>query len=66
MLGRSDPTSNAEIVRNARAPFGFGRRPAIGVVAASLRCPRIAVVASPCRWPGDAPNDGVVISGAGH
>jgi len=66
MLGRSDPTSNAEIVRNARAPFGFGRRRGIGFVAASLRCPGIAVVASPCRWRGDATNDGVVVSGAGH
>ncbi len=46
MPERSDPTSNAEIARNALAPEGFGRRRAASCVG--------------------APNDGMVISGAGH
>ncbi len=45
MPKRSDPTSNAEIVRNALAPNGFGRRPSVCFVAAPQRCPGIACVA---------------------
>ena len=66
MLERSDPTSNAEIVRNALAPFGFGRHRAVCFVAAPLRCPRIAIVASPRIRADGAPNDPPAISGAGH
>ena len=66
MPERSDPTSNADIVRNVLAPSGFGRRRTIHFVATPLRCPGIAIVASPCRWFGGAPNDTVVISGTGH
>lgn len=65
MPERSDPTSNADIVRNVLAPSGFGRRRTIRFVA-PLRCPGIAIVASLCRWSGGAPNDTVVISGTGH
>jgi hypothetical protein len=66
MPKRSDPTSNAEIVRNVLAPFGFGRRRTICFVATPLRCPRIAVVAAPCIWPNGAPNDASAISVTGH
>ena len=66
MPERSDPTSNAGIVRNVLAPFGFGRRQAVCFVAAPLRCSGIAVVASPRIQPGGAPNDAEAISGTGH
>ena len=42
---RSDPTSNAEIVRNALPPEGFGRRLPVCFVAAPQRCSGIACVA---------------------
>ena len=45
MPERSDPTSNAEIVRNVLAPEGFGRRRAVCFVAAPQRCSGIACVA---------------------
>ena len=45
MPERSDPTSNAEIVRNALAPEGFGRRPSLRVGAAAQRYSGIACVA---------------------
>jgi hypothetical protein len=41
----SGATSNAEILRNVLAPFGFGRRRAVCVVAAPPRCSGIAFVA---------------------
>jgi len=66
MLERSDPTSNAEIVRNVLAPSGFGRHRTVCFVAAPLRCSGIAVVASPRIRPDGAPNDPPAISGAGH
>jgi len=40
MPKRSDPSRNAEIVRNALAPKGFGRRWAVCVVAAPRRSQR--------------------------
>ncbi len=45
MPERSDPTSNADIVRNALAPEGFGRLPSVCFVAAPQRCSGIACVA---------------------
>jgi hypothetical protein len=45
MPKRSDPTSNAEIVRNVLAPGGFGRRRTVCFVAAPQRCSGIACVA---------------------
>ena len=45
MPKRSDPTSNAELLRNVLAPKGFGRRRAVCVVAAPQRCSGIACVA---------------------
>ncbi len=66
MPERSDPTSNAEIVGNARAPKGFGRRGAICGVGAPRRYPGIACVAPPCIPPRGAPNDANAISDSGH
>jgi len=62
----SGPRRNAAIVRNALAPFGFGRRGAVCFVAARLRYTRIALLASPRIRRRDAPNDAIVTSGAGH
>jgi hypothetical protein len=66
MPERSDPTNNAEIVRNAPTPSGFGRHRVACFVAAPLRYPRIAVVASPCIQPDGAPNDATATSAPGH
>jgi hypothetical protein len=62
----SGPGCDAEILRNALAPFGFGRRGAIGGVAATRRCKGIAFVASSSRLPRGAPNDAIAISDSGH
>ena len=56
MPERSDPTSDAEILRNVVAPRGFGRRRAVCIVAAPPRYSGIAIVAAPCIQPGGAPN----------
>jgi glycosyltransferase involved in cell wall biosynthesis len=45
MRGPSGATSNAEILRNALAPEGFGRRRTVCFVAAPPRCSGIAFVA---------------------
>jgi hypothetical protein len=64
--GAAGPGRDAEIVRNALAPFGFGRRGAIGGVAATRRCKGIAFVAASSRLPRGAPNDTIAISDSGH
>jgi hypothetical protein len=45
----SGPGRDAEIVRNVLAPHGFGRRRAIGGVAAAWAWKAIAFAASPTR-----------------
>jgi hypothetical protein len=47
-------------------PKGFGRRRAIGGVAATRRWKAIAFVASPTRWPRGAPNAAIATPVTGH
>jgi hypothetical protein len=49
-----------------KIPFGFGRRGAIGGVAATWACKGIAFVASSSRLPRGAPNDAIAIPDSGH